>query len=230
MQPGPWHRAVHSAALAWARRRSTTSPAASSELARRSLGPLALAAAGSRVLSQPAVAVTHAELASDEFAARLAQMRETMLAHGGIGIAAPQVSWSKQVFLMGEPDSKEIPLRAVVNPAILWQSDEIVWFWEGCLSLPGLAGWVPRPAAIRARAQTADRAGAPAELLELSGMAARVFQHEFDHLRGILFTDRVPSARFVVPAVSLVDLAAHKHDWPSRAAARTAHGVFSSEQ
>ncbi|TBH17516.1 peptide deformylase [Thermus thermamylovorans] len=135
---------------------------------------------------------------------RLAEdMLETMLEARGVGLAAPQIGISQRLFVAveyaEEPEGEERPLRdlvrrvhVVVNPVLLHQEGEVEGL-EGCLSLPGLyAEEVPR--AERLRVEYQDEEGRP-RVLELEGYMARVFQHEIDHLDGLLFFDRLPKAR-----------------------------------
>ncbi len=125
----------------------------------------------------------------------------TMLDADGVGIAAPQVYESLQLFIVASrpnpryPDAPTMEPEVVINPEIVWRSDEIVKGWEGCLSIPGIRGHVPRPWRIRARYRTLD--GVEVER-EFEGFVARVFQHEDDHLRGIVFLDRLESNRDII--------------------------------
>lgn len=125
----------------------------------------------------------------------------TSEAANGAGIAAPQVHVSSRVFILSikpsprYPDAPEVEPTAVINPKILWVSDRIEKDWEGCLSVPGIRGKVPRPDAIRVRFQT--REGETIER-EFSGFAARVFLHEHDHLEGMTWLDHVEDNREIV--------------------------------
>ena len=125
----------------------------------------------------------------------------TMRDADGVGIAAPQVYESLSLFIVASkpnpryPDAPLMEPEIVANPEIVWRSDEIVKGWEGCLSIPGIRGHVPRPQRIRARYQTLD--GLEVER-EFEGFVARVFQHEDDHLRGIVFLDRLESNRDII--------------------------------
>jgi len=116
----------------------------------------------------------------------------------GVGIAAPQVYESRALFIMASrpnaryPDAPTMEPTAVINPEIIRYSDEKEKGWEGCLSIPGLRGLVPRYRQIGVRYLT--RTGEIKEE-EYSGFLARVFQHEFDHLQGIVFIDRMESTR-----------------------------------
>lgn len=120
-------------------------------------------------------------------------MIETMRDAGGVGLAAPQVGLDIRVIVVEVPVDLEDPesetrLHAVADPEIVWASEAMVEGREACLSIPELFGDVPRHAEIRVRAL--DRQSRPVELA-LTDFEARVFQHEIDHLNGILFVDRV---------------------------------------
>jgi peptide deformylase len=116
------------------------------------------------------------------------EMIEFMLANNGIGLAANQIGITKNVFVIG---SKHIPgyePMAVFNPKIIEISKDTELFKEGCLSYPGLWLTIKRPKAIIAEYQNNQGETITAEM---DGLIARCFQHEFDHLNGICFVDRV---------------------------------------
>ncbi len=119
----------------------------------------------------------------------------------GVGIAAPQVFESLSLFIMASrpnaryPNAPEMEPTAMINPEILWRHGEFVSGWEGCLSIPGLRGLVPRHQRIGVRFVT--RTGEVREV-EYSDFLARVFQHEYDHLQGVVFVDRVESSKDLV--------------------------------
>jgi len=119
----------------------------------------------------------------------------------GVGIAAPQVFVPLSLFIVASrpnpryPHAPEMEPTAMINPQILWVSDEKESGWEGCLSIPGLRGLVPRQRRIGVRYQT--RQGELREE-EYADFLARVFQHEFDHVQGVVFIDRVESTRELV--------------------------------
>lgn len=126
----------------------------------------------------------------------LDDMLDTMLDGEGIGLAAPQVNASQQVIIVRLPDDEQSiklygdqagVLYEAVNPRIVRASREMVDGIEGCLSIPGYVGIVPRHEMVIVRAQ--DRNGAEVRF-KAYGWLARVFQHEIDHLQGILFIDR----------------------------------------
>jgi len=114
----------------------------------------------------------------------------------GVGIAAPQVYRSLSLFIAASrpnprsPQAPEMEPTAMINPEIIWYSEQKEYGWEGCLSIPGLRGVVPRHSRIGVR--YLSRTGVVREA-EYGDFLARVFQHEFDHLNGLLFLDRVES-------------------------------------
>jgi peptide deformylase len=118
---------------------------------------------------------------------------DTLRASGGAGLAAPQIGVNWQVFVLeSELRTDPRPMRAVVNPLLEPHSGELVYDWEGCLSIPELVGLVPRHPSVRLWGK--GREGEPLDL-ELSGFAGRVAQHEYDHLHGIVFLDRMRDLR-----------------------------------
>ena len=114
------------------------------------------------------------------------QMRDIMCTNRGIGLAAPQVGLTHKMFVIGNPDDKDSCI-AVYNPSIVSVSDETIPYEEGCLSFPGLFISIKRPRTIRAR--FANEKGI-VDTMNFDGLTARVFQHEYDHLQGIVFTNR----------------------------------------
>ena len=128
----------------------------------------------------------------------LADMRETMAAHNGAGLAAPQIGVPLRVVIFGVdfnpryPDAEPVPYTELVNPVLTPLTDEIEEGWEGCLSVPGLRGVVPRYAALRY--EGLDPKGNRISR-EVDGFHARVVQHECDHLDGILYPMRMPDMR-----------------------------------
>jgi peptide deformylase len=117
-------------------------------------------------------------------------MFETMYAAEGIGLAAPQVGVGKRVIVLDvSPVDPEARPMALVNPEIL-ESCGTVLGEEGCLSIPGVQGEVPRAETVVVRGL--DEQGNPVQF-QSGGILARALQHEIDHLDGILFIDRIPS-------------------------------------
>lgn len=131
---------------------------------------------------------------SGELRSLLADMRDTMQALNGAGLAAPQIGVNLRVAIFGVekspryPDAETVPETVLINPVITALDDTIGEAWEGCLSLPGLRGLVPRFQNIRY--QGYDEQGAPVDRT-VSGFHARVAQHECDHLDGILYPMRI---------------------------------------
>ena len=118
----------------------------------------------------------------------------TAVTSNGVGIAAPQVAESYRLFIVASrpnPRYPKAPLMeptAMINPQIIAHSTEVVQGWEGCLSLPGIRGLVPRYQAIEVEYTTRD---GQLHRQELTDFVARIFQHESDHLEGIVFLDRL---------------------------------------
>ncbi len=124
----------------------------------------------------------------------LADMRDTMGEHDGVGLAAPQIGVNLRVVIFGAqaspryPDAEEVPDTVLVNPVITPLGSDMEDDWEGCLSIPGLRGVVPRINNIRY--QGVDEHGVAIDRI-VSGFHARVVQHECDHLDGILYPMRI---------------------------------------
>ncbi len=125
-------------------------------------------------------------------------MHETMEALNGAGLAAPQIGVGLQVVIFGVkrnpryPDAEEVPYTVLLNPELAPLTDETEQDWEGCLSVPGLRGMVPRFASLRYRGL--DQYGKSIER-SVEGFHARVVQHECDHLQGILYPMRITDFR-----------------------------------
>ncbi|MCZ6634658.1 MAG: peptide deformylase [bacterium] len=132
------------------------------------------------------------EVVTDETRKLIDEMFETMYAEEGIGLAAPQVgvSWRLVVLDVGPHDLSVKPM-VLINPDVIWTAGEFVGE-EGCLSLPGIAGDVKRPAQVRVSAL--DRDGSAFEVA-LDGIAAKAVQHEIDHLNGVLVVDHFSTIR-----------------------------------
>ncbi len=125
-----------------------------------------------------------------------ANMFETLKKQSGIGLAAPQVGLLKNFFIIDTlplKDQKIEPLeKAFINPEIIRTGETEGYYSEGCLSIPGIFEEVKRPEKIEVRYR--DIHFNPVEEV-LDGIAARIFQHEYDHLQGMLFIDRLPTLR-----------------------------------
>ena len=137
---------------------------------------------GDPVLRQKAVRV---EQFGEALKQTLDEMVVLMKKKSGVGLAAPQIGIPERFFVVQVPGEQPI---AFVNPEIIETSLETVDFTEGCLSVPGVWGDVSRPASVRIQAVNAD---GKMFRLDADGYLARIIQHEFDHLNGVLFVDRL---------------------------------------
>ena len=152
---------------------------------------------GHPVLQQVAEPVR--EFNSPELDALIADMLDTMYALDGAGLAAPQIGDSRRVVIFEVaanpryPEVESVPQTILINPVITPLGAEYETGWEGCLSVPGMRGLVPRYARIRYSG--VDPAGTPIER-EVDGFHARVVQHEVDHLDGILYPQRIEDMRY----------------------------------
>jgi peptide deformylase len=155
---------------------------------------LPIAQLGDPILRTPAQTVTTP--ISGAIAALIEDLTRTMTESAGVGIAAPQVSQSQQIAIVASrptlryPHAPTLEPCALINPVLTKTSSEIVGGWEGCLSVPGIRGYVPRYEWVVVRYLTPN---GQAKQERFSGFVARIIQHECDHLRGILFIDRVES-------------------------------------
>jgi peptide deformylase len=159
---------------------------------------LEIGTVGDPVLRQPAPEMDPERLRSPEIQRLIDDLIETRRAAGGAGLAATQVSALERVAVV-EVDAATryrykplIPLTVIVNPVIEPLSDEELVINEGCLSVPGMRGDVARSLEVRVR--YLDRHGEPQETVA-RGLTAGTFQHELDHLDGVLFLDRVTDPR-----------------------------------
>jgi peptide deformylase len=138
------------------------------------------------------------EFATPALHALIADMEETMRAASGAGLAAPQIGVPLRVVIFGGgrnpryPDAGAVPYTVLINPVLKarWGGKEADW--EGCLSVPGMRGWVPRYRRLRYRG--VDQFGAPVDR-KVEGFHARVVQHEVDHLDGVLYPARIRDLR-----------------------------------
>ena len=165
---------------------------------------LEIAQVGNPILRQ------QAQLVQDLTDQKLQQLMDTLLTTArdanGVGIAAPQVSQSYRLFVVCShpnpryPDAPMMDPTIMINPRIISHNDEIGKGWEGCLSVPGVRGLVPRYKVITV--EYLDRYG-KLQQQKLKDFVARIFQHELDHLNGILFIDRVDKSEDLVDQESL---------------------------
>ena len=162
------------------------------------------------------VAPKATEFDTPELHALIADMFDTMEAANGAGLAAPQIGVDLQLVIFGfnrndrYPDAPPVPETVLLNPVIESIGEEVEEGWEGCLSVPGLRGVVPRFARIRYRG--VDIEGRPLER-EAEGFHARVVQHECDHLVGTLYPMRIRDfSRFGFTSVLFPELDAGADD------------------
>jgi peptide deformylase len=149
---------------------------------------------GHPVLRKIAAPVSLREIQSPGFQKFIDDMIETMKEYDGVGLAADQVHESKQIAVVEVaensryPNKPKVPLTVLINPTITPLSEEMEEDWEGCLSIPELRGRVPRYRTIRV--QALDRNGKNLEFIA-ADFHARVIQHEWDHLNGKVYLDRM---------------------------------------
>lgn len=146
--------------------------------------------------------------------ALIQDMQDTMQSKNGAGIAAPQIGVSLQVVIFGVganpryPDAEQVPYTVLVNPELEPVGEEMQEGWEGCLSVPGMRGVVPRYTQLRYRGF--DQFGGAIDRT-VTGFHARVVQHETDHLLGILYPMRIRDLRYfgyneeLFPGQNIVD-------------------------
>ncbi|SHJ66258.1 peptide deformylase [Tangfeifania diversioriginum] len=149
--------------------------------------------------------------AGDDFVQMAENMKETLKNADGIGLAGPQVDLQKSLFVVDttplEGGGIEPIEKVFLNPVILNHDDNTTWYSEGCLSIPGIFEEVNRPEKIEVRYRDLnfDWKGET-----LTGLEARIFQHEYDHLQGILFVDRLNALRRKLIRGKLKQITKHK--------------------
>lgn len=160
---------------------------------------LEIAELGQHVLREKAADIDNVgDPAVQEF---IDNLIETGVDSNGVGIAAPQVFEPYRIFIINSrpnpryPNAPEIGPMAIINPEIISYSEEKDKDWEGCLSIPGIRGLVPRHKHISTRYTTRE---GNIEEKDFTDFVARIFQHEFDHLNGIVFLDRMESSREII--------------------------------
>ena len=158
-------------------------------------------------LAQPSQPVPLAQIGTPAFQHRLALLRVGLDHHGANGIAAPQLGWFERYFLMRDPSGSG-QLVYWINPEIVQAAAETVSYWEGCLSVPGFKAFVPRSAAIAVRGYNERGESVNREFTDWE---AHLFQHEFDHLDGLLFPYRGADPRHRVRTEAL----AQRDRWPA---------------
>ena len=157
---------------------------------------LKIAKMGNPVLLEPAEIISDPK--SPEIVQLIQDMIETMIDADGLGLAAPQVHVSKQLvmfFLNENSENNNANLNILINPVIEPLSEEIIYDWEGCLSVPGLRGLVPRYKSIKYSGL--DHLGKIVEKKAID-FHARVIQHECDHLQGIIYPQRMDNLKNLI--------------------------------
>jgi peptide deformylase len=164
--------------------------------------------AGEPVLRETARLLTPQEILSEEIQRLIHDMRDAMREAPGVGLAAPQIGQPLQLAViedredllkgyaaddLAERERRAVPFHVIINPVIVYASDETKYFYEGCLSLPGFSAVVPRARTIRVE-YLDERA--QSQFVQASGWYARILQHEIDHLHGALYIDRMQSRSF----------------------------------
>jgi peptide deformylase len=141
------------------------------------------------------------DVLSPSVQALIDQLLVAVKAKNGVGIAAPQIAQSLQIMIVAShpsvryPNAPEMEPMAMINPRIVEMGGERILGWEGCLSVPGQRGFVPRYSAVAI--EFIDRQGLTQTIL-FQDFLARIFQHEYDHFQGILFPDRVESPEHLI--------------------------------
>jgi peptide deformylase len=165
--------------------------------------PQEIVTVGAPVLRQPARPLSREEILSPAIQDLIAQMRETMNQAPGVGLAAPQIGQPLQLAViedkadyqkdidprvLAERERKPVRFHVVINPVLTLERAADTEFFEGCLSLPGFVALVPR--ARQVRVDCLDHRGNSCTI-DASGWYARILQHEFDHLQGTVYVDRM---------------------------------------
>lgn len=161
------------------------------------MSTLSIVRLGHPALRTPAQAVAKAEIGSPAIERLIDDLVETMRTVKSVGLSAPQVGIGQQVFVYEIPEGPEVPgeavpLKVILNPMLVAQPGRLVYDWEGCTSVPDLRGLVPRHPSVRIRGL--DRQGKAVDYVA-SGLEGRIIQHEYDHLNGMLFLDRMRDLR-----------------------------------
>ncbi|MDD4109549.1 MAG: peptide deformylase [Prolixibacteraceae bacterium] len=150
--------------------------------------------------------------AGDDFIQLTESMKETLKNANGIGLAGPQVGILKSIFWIDttpmKNDGIEPVEKVVLNPEILHHGDNRIWYNEGCLSIPGIYEDVIRPEKVEVRYRDLNFDWKEETL---TGLEARIFQHEYDHLQGMLFVDRLSAIRRKLIRGKLYQIAKKKH-------------------
>jgi peptide deformylase len=160
---------------------------------------LQIAELGNPVLRQEALLAD--DILSEKIQTLIDDMIATVLKVNGVGIAAPQVHESLKIFILASrpnpryPHAPSMTPLVMINPVMTGQSQDLVKDWEGCLSIPGIRGLVPRHSWVKV--QYISRSNRQEETV-LTDFVARIFQHEYDHIHGLVFLDRMQSMKEIM--------------------------------
>lgn len=190
---------------------------------------------GDPLLFQQHQQVSVDEINTDDFQHNLRILRKRQLEANGIGIAAPQIGWGVRALCIGiseetkarYPSVPDVPMSFWINPQVIEVSKKTCWTWEGCLSVPGIRGWINRPVSIKVRGFNDQ--GKTIET-SLGGFAARVMLHEIDHLNGVLFPDRIDEIKLMIPNISMETQDSWPENWPTANARVTSPGTIANER
>lgn len=155
---------------------------------------------GNPILRKKAQSVSKDFVLSKNFKILVEDLRDSMKHYGGIGIAAPQIGIDFSVAIIEIQSINRygqevnLPFTVFVNPKITFLTDDLQGFWEGCLSVPGLRGYVERPKKIKV--EFINGKGEEQEIVA-EGFLSTVIQHELDHLDGILYIDRIKNSHYL---------------------------------
>ena len=157
---------------------------------------------GHPTLRSRAKSIPEKTIGSSNLTRLIEDMVETLHDYGGIGIAAPQINEPTSIAIIDIPKGisrygklEEIPLCVFINPKLTVLTEKVAGYWEGCLSVPGLRGFVERPQHIQV--DYLDLKGEP-QRKEMTGFTATVIQHEFDHLTGRLYIDHITDPKLLM--------------------------------
>jgi peptide deformylase len=165
------------------------------------MNKMQIAKIGEAILRQPARKVSHDEFSQAPLMEFCDDLLATMLAANGIGIAAPQVFDPRAIMIIASrpnaryPNAPQMEPLLLVNPHVIASSEQKVWEWEGCLSVPGLRGRIARADWVDVSYQTQQ---GESKQQRFAGFVARVFLHEYDHLIGLTWLDHVASTQDIM--------------------------------
>jgi len=172
---------------------------------------LQVAQLGHPILRQKAKPVT--KIKSRQVQELIADLTETVMDIDGVGMAAPQAYISQRIFIIAShpntryPNAPLMKPTAIINPKIIWHNEIKYKDWEGCLSIPGIRALIPRFTKIKV--EYTDIKG-KIQTKNYADFIAKIFQHEFDHLEGLVFLDRVVDTKDIITEKEYLKLMAKK--------------------